>query len=76
MLKFILFSLLLIPACGARLAAEDRALYGDDDRLDIYQVRSPVFVEKQRSVAAMISAENINGGQLSGGPLSEIVCPG
>ena len=74
--KFIILSLLLIPACGAKLAAEDRALYGNDDRQDIYQVGNRMFVEKQRSVAAMISADNINGAELSGGPLSEIVCPG
>ena len=76
MIKSIILSLLLLTAGGAKLAAEDRALYGSDDRQDIYQVGNRLFVEKQRSVAAMISDENINGTELSGGPLSGIVCPG
>ncbi|MFA6434970.1 MAG: serine protease [Elusimicrobiales bacterium] len=72
----VFFLLLQVAACGAGAAAENKAIFGADDRQDVYQVGDRMFLEKQRSVAAMISVDRINGTQLSGANLSQRVCAG
>ena len=55
--------------------AETRVIYGDDDRLDLFEVSDNLHIELARSTAAMIPSSSISktaqGYRLKGKKLTE-----
>ncbi|MBI5154731.1 proprotein convertase P-domain-containing protein [Candidatus Poribacteria bacterium] len=47
------------PAQTAPQPGEDRVIYGEDDRRDVYQVTDPLQLELQRSTCALIAVANL-----------------
>lgn len=56
--KFIL-ALSILTFSGSVFAI-DKVIYGSDDRLDIFEVSNPLYLELAKSTAAMIDSDKIN----------------
>lgn len=59
-----LFSLCFLNAHSSKAAIEDKAIYGNDDRVEVYQSRNKVIVEATKSVAAQIYNLSIEENEL------------
>ncbi|MEC7277059.1 MAG: serine protease [Bdellovibrionota bacterium] len=47
-------------ACGLTAQANQKVIYGDDNRRDVYEVTNPLFLEMAKSTAALISKRNLS----------------
>lgn len=47
-------------ACGVSAQANQKVIYGDDNRRDVYEVTNPLFLEMARSTAALIPTRNLS----------------
>lgn len=67
----LILSLILV---STQTEANDKVIYGNDDRLDVFESQNSLHVQLSRSTAAMISGSNLsnrNGGiQISGPSMS------
>jgi V8-like Glu-specific endopeptidase len=75
MKSFWTISLLLSVFSFYEVEAKNRVIYGDDDRLDLYEVQDNMYLELARSSAAMIPASSITstlgGYKITGKTLEE-----
>jgi len=55
----MMFALLLVATMTVNVMAMDKVIYGDDDRLDLYQTTNTLHLELAKSTAAMIDASSL-----------------
>jgi V8-like Glu-specific endopeptidase len=55
--------LLLLPLLGRTATKGVDVIYGEDDRVDVFASKNPVFVELARSTAAMMNPEYIHSSE-------------
>lgn len=62
-LKGLILAASLLVGANA-IASQQKVIYGDDNRRDVYEVTNPLFLEMARSTAALINKGNLrNDGQ-------------
>jgi hypothetical protein len=56
---YVIVLVLLSPAIGVAGSVDARVVYGEDDRLDVYQVQDPALLQWAQSTAALVSASRV-----------------
>ena len=76
-MKYLFSFLLILVELHSATFANDHvpfAVYGKDDRTDLYAVKNPLVLNAAKSIAAMVSINRIDKGVLSGVPFHQKVC--
>lgn len=60
MIKSLAIVLTLLMGARYAFASGEKVIYGDDNRVDVFESTNPMFVELSRSTAAMISHSDLN----------------